>query len=255
MKRVIWSLALAGTLLTTGSFTQTVTLSESLSLSLPGSGGSRGASVAWDPVKKYYYACFAGNSTFPMGVFLESGTRVSDADLTTQTDVRGLWYNPASKSVECNGYGDGGLMRYVCGSNGIPTGITVIHSGSHQPDGQSVGTYDSKGKQILFYHEGMIYSYGLKNGKQRWARAMSLRSSASQYNSTSVIWNPKRPKDAGLLNVEKRAVEYYNMSNGRFTASVELPYGAPVESSFNFAFANGYIWLFDMDSRTWKGYK
>ena len=71
----------------------TVGIKEKLRLQMPEGSGSNGASVAWHPVLKRYYAAFAGNADFPLGIFDEKGKRLSADNLTTQIDVRGLWYN------------------------------------------------------------------------------------------------------------------------------------------------------------------
>jgi hypothetical protein len=39
------------------------------------------------------------------------------------------------------------------------------------------------------------------------------------------------------------------------TSRLELPETASVNKSFNFAFANGMYWLFNMEERIWTGYK
>lgn len=59
--------------------------------------GTNGASVCWHPVTKKYYAAFAGNSNYPLGVFDAEGKLLSDSGLTTMQDVRGLWYDKTNK--------------------------------------------------------------------------------------------------------------------------------------------------------------
>jgi hypothetical protein len=39
------------------------------------------------------------------------------------------------------------------------------------------------------------------------------------------------------------------------TQILKLPDTATTEGMFNFAFANGIYWLFDMETRIWTGYK
>src|SRR5215831_11978397 len=48
--------------------------------------GTRGASVAWHPLQKKYYAVFAGNMDYPLAVFDEKGKRLSDDDLFAYID-------------------------------------------------------------------------------------------------------------------------------------------------------------------------
>ena len=46
------------------------TLSQVMKLKISAShGGSNGASVAWNPVSKKYYAAMAGNRDFPLEIF------------------------------------------------------------------------------------------------------------------------------------------------------------------------------------------
>ena len=42
--------------------------------------GTRGASVAWHPLKKQYYASFAGNTEYPHAVSNATGKRLSGDD-------------------------------------------------------------------------------------------------------------------------------------------------------------------------------
>ena len=66
--------------------------------------GKRGASIVWHPVQKKYYAVFAGNVDFPMGVFDEKGKRLSPDDQIAMLDTRGLWYDPSTKLISGNAY-------------------------------------------------------------------------------------------------------------------------------------------------------
>ncbi len=96
-----------------GSFAQKpVALKKVLSLPLGGEDGSNGASVVWHPVQKKYYASFAGNSIFPFGVFDAKGKKLSDDSQEAMFDVRGLWYNPITKTIQANGYSDYGWGEY-----------------------------------------------------------------------------------------------------------------------------------------------
>lgn len=59
-------------------------------LSMPGETGNNGGSVVWHPVLKKYYASFAGNASYPMGVFDPTGKLISPEDIETMFDTRGL---------------------------------------------------------------------------------------------------------------------------------------------------------------------
>ena len=75
-----------------------------------------------------------------LAVFDVTGKRLSDEDLTTMLDTRGLWYNPATKLVCGNGHGDWDGFSYELDKTGIPTDIEDrIMIGMNQPYAQSVG--------------------------------------------------------------------------------------------------------------------
>jgi hypothetical protein len=50
-------------------------------------------------------------------------------------------------------------------------------------------------------------------------------------------------------------IEFYDIKNGYLTSRVALPETASGEMSFNFAYANGIYWLFNIELRKWVGYK
>ena len=54
---------------------------------MPEGDGNNGASVAWHPQQKKYYASFAGNATYPLAVFSENGKRLSANDLAAGFEV------------------------------------------------------------------------------------------------------------------------------------------------------------------------
>jgi hypothetical protein len=59
----------------------------------------------------------------------------------------------------------------------------------------------------------------------------------------------------GFLCVDFKEIGLYSIKTGLLTKTLSLPTEAPAELTFNFAYANGIYWLFDMEARTWYGYK
>lgn len=254
MKTVLIS-SLAAVLLFSSASLRSPSMTEVLSLSMPDGDGTNSAGLAWHPVNKKYYVAFAGNERFPMAVFDEYGKRVTRKEMTALQDVRGLWYNTSTRSLEGNGAGDRGYFRYLLDGNGLPSGISVIHTKTAQPDFQSAGTFDPKKKQVICFNGQALYGYHAKTGALKFTTNLNLQGSSSDYNSTSVIVVPSRKGQAGILNVRTKTVEFYHMKKGQFTGSLQLPDSAPVADWFGFAWANGYYWIFDVDNRTWRGYR
>lgn len=234
--------------------------------------GTRGASVAWHPVQKKYYAVMAGNADYPLAVFDATGKRISDEDLTAMNDSRGLWYNPASKEINGNGYGETGWFKFVMNSKGIPTSSSVTLEGLNQPDGQCVGAFHPVRKEVMFLYNGVVSLYSLADGSTsgsvqiNWGKKKSSGNSdggsdtdtqetPEAYNNTTVIYTGIKNSELGFLNTEKKTIELYDFQTGFLTKEIPLPGNAVTESSFNFAYANGIYWLFNIEARTWIGYK
>ncbi len=227
--------------------------------------GTRGANVAWNPVLKKYYAAFAGNKGYPLAVFDAKGKRQSEDTSVTMIDTRGLWYNPKTKTISGNAYSDYGWFSYKLDAKGNVLDITIDKEGMNQPDAQSVGAFNFNDKKVLFVRSDTLYSYNMNGsfsstGLIYWGRSeddedaeeMYLR---ENYNFTSLIYTGIKGAEIGFLNTTKKQIELYDQSSLHLTKVLSLPDDATVEPSFNFAYANGIYWLFDMEARTWNGYK
>ncbi len=246
-------------------------LTKVLELQMPEGSGANGASVIWHPEQQKYYAVFAGNTEFPMGVFNKKGKRLSDNDLSAKFDVRGLWYNTQEKKIQANGFADGGWVKYELDENGLPTTTTVEAEGMKQPDEQSVGTYNPKNGKIYFLDGNTIVVYkdnGEETGKETTLFVGKTNQSDAQkdesqdpfllpeyYNATTMVFTGKEKAELGLYNTDTKSIELYDINSGLMTETLKLPEDAPQETMFNFAYANGIYWLFNKETRQWVGYK
>ncbi|MBP7554694.1 MAG: hypothetical protein KA821_00415 [Chitinophagaceae bacterium] len=230
--------------------------------------GTRGASVVWHPVLKKYYAGFAGNTAYPLAVFDEKGKRLNEEDLATMIDLRGLWYNPVTKQICGNGYDDMGWFNYDLDKNGIPTDVANITDDMRQPSAQAVGTYNFTEKQVLFLGGSQVYKYNnqgvaVDSVVIHWGRKKTdgpgeeedPTLSHEDYNATSLIYTGIKGQELGFLNVAENQIELYDIKTGYLIKLLTLPETATAELSFNFAYANGTYWIFNMDERKWVGYK
>lgn len=119
--------------------------------------GTRGASVAWHPGLKRYYAAMAGNVGYPLSVFDATGKRVSPDSLNCEADVRGLWYNPVAKTIQGNAYGDGGWFSYKLDAKGMVKEVESLMEEMTQPNEQSVGAYNPVAAQVLFLDGSKVF--------------------------------------------------------------------------------------------------
>ncbi len=244
-------------------------LKEVIKLEITEEGGANGAAVAWHPVQKKYYAAMAGNTEFPMVVFDVKGKKVFEDGLTTQYDVRGLWYNPFAKALQANGYSDFGWGQYNLFEGGKPGEITTFHEGQLQPNEQSVGAYDAA-KNLLYFldDDGNLEQYSVKDTV--FIKTIDLHLGMmkkdedgisdnydviEEYNSTAIIYTGIKGREIGLLNIENNEVELYNLADGYLVSKLKLPEGIATYAMFNFSYSNGIYWFFNKETRVWTGCK
>ncbi|MCX6319698.1 MAG: hypothetical protein NTW29_20635 [Bacteroidetes bacterium] len=248
------------------------TLRKSISFVMPRTAdddmpGTRGAAVVWHPLQKKYYAAMAGNIGYPLGVYDEKGNRLSDDSLNTNEDIRGMWYNPIKKQIQGNSYGEYGWFSYTLNPKGIPISSTIFVEGMNQPGDQSVGSYSIAKQEVMFLKDGQVFFYNMKGEELegaltlQWGRVKSDGVSSDDpatpeaYNYTTVVYTGIKGAELGVLNILDMQIELYNIADGFMTQKLKLPEEAPVNQSFNFAYANGMYWLFSMESRTWSAFK
>jgi hypothetical protein len=220
---------------------------------MEGDGGRNGASVAWNPVRQMYYAAIAGNTAFPIETFSSTGKHLAASE--AGFDFRGLWWDPKAKALMGNGYSESGWWRTDLTAAGHATANgEVVLEGKNQPEDQSVGAYDPASKRIAFLGESRISLYSPKTGAP--GRTFSLNGLPCDWdavNYTSVICTGSKTHTYGILEYEARRVHFFNRK-GAYTGSIRLPDDAPANFAFCFAYANGLMWIFDIDARTWIGY-
>lgn len=271
--RTTFLILLAFVFITTSNAQKAQPLKQFLELKMPKTAeddmpGTRGASVVWHPGQKKYYAVFAGNQEYPLAAFDEKGKRLSEDNLIAMMDTRGIWYDPATKLVTGNGYNEFGWFTYKLDAKGIPTDVNVLFEGKHQPDVQSVGAYNPATKKVMFLYDGYVYSYNMKGEKTdslmiNWGIKKSEGSQGggvdeevlTDYNYTSLVYTGTKGQELGFLNTVENQIELYDIQSGFLTKIIPLPDTAIPEASFNFSYANGIYWLFDIEARTWIGYK
>lgn len=237
--------------------------------------GTRGASVAWHPQQMKYYASMAGNAGYPLAVFDNTGKRLSNDTLNCQVDTRGLWYNTATRSLEGNTYSDesrgpSGLFRYDIDPKGRIKAVTIFSSNPYQLMPNAVMTINPKTQILMYQLDALVYRLKASNGQLIDSLSVELGHTAADgkvtdfdelegfpetYNATSMLYTGIKGAEWGFLNFIKRQIELYDEKTHFLTRIYQLPEGAVTESMFNLAFCNNQFWLFDMDTRTWTGYK
>ena len=75
------------------------------------------------------------------------------------------------------------------------------------------------------------------------------------YNSTALIFTGIKGSEIGVLNIDSREVELYNLADGYLVSKLKVPETQEVYTMFNFSYANGIYFFFDKETRVWKGYR
>ncbi len=229
--------------------------SHAITLKMPSGDGTNGAGVAYHKGSERWYAVFAGNSYFPLAIFDKSG-KIIDGNQKAQFDARGFWYNENTKKIEGNGYGSEGIVGISLDSKGMTDGYDIIFYGdSHQPSPQSVGAYDPSNDEILYFHDGSIERYDRKSGDR--IGTLGIKDALNPYdlNETTLVYTGIKNGEIGILNYKTGKILLISKSSGRQTGSISLPSDAPMPDMFNFSYSGGFIWLFDINTRIWHGYK
>jgi len=243
------------------------TLKKVLELKIPGEGGANGASVAWHPGLKKYYAAVAGNVSFPLSVFDAAGKCLSPAEQEALFDIRGLWYYPKLKTIQMNGYNEFGWAEYKLNNNDLPADIKELYPGMNQPNENCAGSFSPKANVVYFFNEeGNLDAYDYGTAEYLETKDLYLGSKndddftdnsdvLENYNITTAVFTGIPKAEIGVLNVADKQIELYNVGTGYLTQILKLPETAPANEWLNFAYSNSIYWLFDKESRVWEGYK
>ncbi|MDX1905788.1 MAG: hypothetical protein SF053_02050 [Bacteroidia bacterium] len=223
-----------------------------LNLVMEGEGGANGAAVVWHPTYKIYYAGFAGNVAFPLEGFDAKGRHLFTVE--TGFDLRGLWYNPGTDRLEGNGYNDAGWYYYKLARSGEPTRTQVFVNGMAQPDAQSVGSFDPEERLVYFLSGREVYALEVSSGTVVSSLELKV-SSDTPYNWTTVQYTGIAGRELLLLDYESGKALFFDKETGRLTGKANLPADMPLYEAFNFSWANGFLWLFDKDTRIWSAFK
>ena len=239
---------------------KTVTSKEKMKLVMPDGKGTNGVGVAWNPGKKIYYACFAGNESYPMVMFSKKG-KVIKSSLTTQYDVRGFWFNKAENRLEGTVYGgskdESGYFFRTLAKDGSPDDQRYVKfPNMYIPDDQTVGAYDYNKNELLFRDRETVIRYSKADGAEKGKVELTLPEGAKWGNISeyTTIYTGKSGEEYGIFDYEKSKVYLFDATTGKCAKIVVMPEEAPDPESFNFSYTNGMFWLFSVTSRTWRGY-
>lgn len=243
-----------------------------ITLQMPGEDGSNAGAVVWHPVFKRYYTSMIGNAIYPMAIFDAKGKQVGE-ETEAGHDLRGMWFNPATKQIEFNCYDEGGIGHLVINKDGTISEALIDVEGMNQPKAQSLGVYYKNGNRILYLnenYEAVLYDsktgesvktlvkifLGCKTRQEADEQTEDdLLDEAELRNLSTVQYTGIAKQELAILNVEEHKVELYDQKTGLITREIKLPEDLSLQLNFNFCYNNGIWWFFNKEMREWVGYK
>jgi hypothetical protein len=229
----------------------------SLSLELQSDAGFNGAAVAWHPLYEKYYTLIAGNAEFPIEVFDIKGKHLQTRD--AGQDCRGLWYNFTYEYLEANTYETHDIISYEFEGDGFLSEDQPYEELYELPiwDPQAVIALDVERNSYVWYNyeENVLIFVSTETGDEEEVLPLDLPVDKEFINSNTVIYTGITGAEYGLLNIDAKQVYLINKTDGKVSATVQLPAQAVVGDAFRFSFANGHVWIFDADERRWDGFK
>ena len=270
-KSGLFLLAVIATVFTNFSIAQKAPV-KVITLKMPGEDGSNAGAVVWHPTLKKYYTSMIGNAIYPMAIFDAKGKQVGE-EIEAGHDLRGMWFNPATKNIEFNCYDEGGIGHVVLGKDGSITEALIDLEGKNQPAAQSLGVYYKNGNRILYLNEMMeAVLYDSKTGESvktlvKIFPGCKTKAEADEQNEEDLVdrmternvscvqYTGVAKQELAILNVYSHKIELYDQKTGLMTREIRLPEELALEHNFNFSYNNGIWWFFNKEEREWVGYK
>lgn len=217
-------------------------------------GGTNASAVCYVPAANVYITCIAGNPDFPIEVFDRSGKTI--ASMPAQLDLRGIWYNPATKCLEANAAGEEGWYSRPLDASGVPTDEwSMIREGQAQPDFQSVLAYVTPKKKLVTFHNGFFSYWGRKNGKEKVKVQYGTPIDANWYiNPYCAAYTENDDFPIAVLDLNHDQILYFSLK-GKYLGMTTVPTALPEMDGFRFAFANRHAFIYDEVARTWSAYR
>lgn len=250
MKKLISTISIL--LLFAAAYSQTTTpKGYAVKLVLQSTAGTNSSAVTYNSDKGMYYTIIAGNADYPIDVFDVRG--VWQTSITAGQDMRGMWYNATTNSLEGNNT-DGELYSWGLNSNGQPSGSArSLNKNMTLPVKQCVGF--SNGASIFYYNNGAVYSTSASNpGKMKKLKLAMQSYEIENYNEYTMGYSGVAGHEIVLLNYSTQSAAIFN-KKGKFVTAVKLPEDTPAGNAFRFSYCNSMAWLYDADARTWYGYR
>ncbi|HRZ42244.1 MAG TPA: hypothetical protein P5228_06030 [Bacteroidales bacterium] len=228
-----------------------------LQLKMPAGEGTNSCSVAWNPDDEKYYSAMVGNESYPLEVFDAKGKHLQTT--ATGADIRGLWYSPRVNWLEANLYDYQNVIAYELDSAGLLTEEfpeeVAFELEVYEP--QAALAYNTETNELLWFEASSMTIYFIDRDYDLTSRYIDLKVPVGDtaLNPYCVGYTGVKGYEYAILNHLQKKVYLISDETEAVTATITLPAKAVVPETFGFCFANGRIWLFNNETRTWTAFK
>lgn len=258
MKSKLFSLILLLSLMGTAGIQAQAPMSEAkfaFSYHFQSSEGTNACGITYIPGPNVYVTAIAGNTGFPLEVFDREGNTLSSQEVGL--DLRGLWYNPGTKSLEANCYGDGGWFSMAVDAKGIPQGDwTPIIQGMFQRDEQAALSFVASKKVLVTLGES-FFSFWKRSSKKPKEKAAYFHGTPGDtdwyLNPHVAAYTGNNDYPLAVLELNACQILYFDLK-GKYLGATKVD-NCPEMDGFRFGFANRHAFIYDEVDRIWRAYR
>jgi hypothetical protein len=216
--------------------------------------GGMGVSVVWNPGVKTYYAAISGTGDKWLLVYNQEGKPMKNP-YSLPFDPGSLWLDGTGKSLKSYASGMEGLYEIHL-REGIPAYFENVFYALHNPVAIGNGAWVSRRKELWYYHDKTIYRYKTRHAHHRSPLNLNIEDFENELNAMGVVYTGIKNREIGLYDRAQHRILLYNIKNGRCNRVLQiLDEAGPRPLCGDFAFSNGYYWLYNRETGVWHGYR
>lgn len=220
-------------------------------LKIESSDGNNGLAVCHNPVKNVYYSIFAGNSSYPIETHNSAGESIDSQQ--AGVDARGMWFNSSCNCLQGTMYNNAGSFDISLDLQGKPSG-TQTNMEVYNLDAQGVTTGNGK---YVYSYDGYGNILKFKKGSKK-AKKLAISNSYVDYqhfNANAIMYTGISGHELGMVNYQTNELVLFSEKKGKLAKVIKINVQeVSISEGFRTSFANGHLFLYDSETRSWYGY-
>lgn len=216
--------------------------------------GGMGVAVVWNKALKRYYAVVSGTGERWLYLYDEFGNSVKNP-YKLPFDPGSLWLEGNGKILKSYASGMEGLYAIHL-RDGMPAFAENIFYSLHNPIAIGNGAWAAKHRELWYYHDKTIFRYKTRHAHHRSPLHLDIEDFENEINSMGLVYTGIRHCEIGLYDRGQNRILLYSARNGKCRQILQIQdENGPKPLCGDFAYANGYFWLFNREAGIWHGYR